>query len=102
MMNYQNKLKNDLVELQKKLIELTERWLKITEYGKGGEPSIYIGVTNDWTWFAEIYSYQMDFHDGGRHHHFEADTYEELLDELWKAIKEEEKKLERYERDNNE
>ena len=101
-MNSPNRLKNDLVELQKKLIELTERWLKMTECGKISEPSIYIGVTNNWTWFAEIYSYQMDFYDGGRHHYFEADTYEELIDELWKAIKEEERKLERYERDNDE
>jgi len=100
-MTDQNRLENDLVELQKKLIELTERWLKITEYGKGSEPSIYIGVSNDWTWFAEVYSYQMDFHDGGRHHHFEADTYDELIMLLWEAIYEEERKLERYEGDSN-
>jgi len=86
-------VKNDLEKLQKKLVELTHRWLKITEYGKSSEPCIHIGLNNENIWFAEIYSYQMDFEDGGRHHYFYADTYEELIQILWEAIRKEEQIL---------
>ena len=45
-------------ERQKKLIELTERWIHLTGCGgKSGEPSISITLTNDMKWIAEIYSY---------------------------------------------
>ena len=92
-------VKNDLERIQKKLIELTKRWISIHGYGKSEEPCIHIGITNtnDWTWFAEIYSYHMDFEDGGRHHYFYADTYEELIKKIWEAIKLEEEIVTAYE-----
>ena len=87
------KCKNELEKIQKKLIELTERWLKINGHGKLFEPSLTITIDNCMNWHAEIYSYQMDFHDGGRHHYFEAETFEELIEKIWNSIKEEEKIL---------
>jgi len=85
---------DEVVKIQKKLIELTERWIHLTGCGgKSGEPSISITLTNDMKWIAEIYSYMMDFHDGGRHHYFEGKSFDELIQKIWRAIEEEEEEL---------
>lgn len=84
------KIKN----LQRRLNLLTEI-LTIMSRGhcKGAEPVLSISIGRDMKWNAEIYSYLMDFHDGGRHHHFEADTLEMLLSDLDAAIVLEEVKV---------
>lgn len=84
---------NEIEKLQKKLIELTKRHLDVSGYGKLFEPTLTIGIDNELKWFAEIYSYQMDFHTGGRHHYFYADSFDELIEILWDAVKKEEEKL---------
>ena len=87
----------EIEKIQKKLIEITKRWIDILGYCKPFEPSLSITLDNEMNWRAEIYSYVMDFHDGGRHHYFEAKTFAELIEKIWKAIKEEEKKLKEVE-----
>jgi len=84
---------NDQLELQKRLIRLTQRFFdQYHECGKPDEPSLSISVENDLTWCAEIYSYVLSFDDGTRHHFFEAKTYPELIHILDDAITREEQK----------
>ena len=86
--------KDKIIELQKRLEKLTERHRVWSEgHSKAFEPSITIsiGCETDWKWNGSIYSYLMDFHDGGRHHDFRGRTIEELLDNMEKGIAKEER-----------
>ena len=81
----------DILELEKTLINLFERKLEDSDgHCKSGEPCITIGITNELTWWAEIYSYTLEipFADipSGRRYHFEADTYDKLIAKLRKSI----------------
>ena len=83
------------LNLQKRLLKLTDAMMeKYGEFaGKPSEPALIITVSNDLTWSAEIYSYILDFEDGGRHHFFSEDTYDKLISVLDAAITREEGKL---------
>jgi len=87
----------ELIEIQKKLLEMTEKAYSIGMCDKLGEPSIYVGIGNDMKWFAEIYSYMLELSDSGRHHYFHADSFEELIKKIWNAIERAEKILHQYE-----
>lgn len=77
--------------LMKRLNELTRKHKLISGgYCKPVEPSLSITFLNDNTWSAEIYSYLLNFQDGGRHHHFYAKTYSALIKILKRAISKEE------------
>jgi len=84
-------MENKILDWQKRLIKLTEKHIILSEgHCKPAEPCIQIGIGNDLKWFAEIYSYLMEFHDGGRHHSFEGDTWEQLSKKIEEGIKKEE------------
>lgn len=73
--------------VQTRLLDLTDKLRVLSEgHCKGAEPSLSIQLDNELRWSAEIYSYLMDFEDGGRHHFFEADTPEELFRKIHEAI----------------
>lgn len=56
-------------------------------YCKLGEPSITICYGNDHEWYAEIYSYLIDYTPkGGRHHSFKAKTLQGLIKKVEDAI----------------
>lgn len=73
--------------VQTRLLDLTDKLKELSEgHCKGAEPHLSIHLDNELKWSAEIYSYLMDFEDGGRHHYFDADTPEELFRKIHKAI----------------
>lgn len=88
-----------LLDIETKLIELTDRQMVLNDgYCKGEEPSISVGIGRDLKWWAEIYSYLLEFPDShGRHHYANADTYEKLIFKLDIMVKFAEKKLEELE-----
>jgi len=72
---------------QTRLLDLTDKLMVLSNgHCKGAEPSLSVRLDNELKWSAEIYSYLMDFEDGGRHHFFEADTPEELFKNIHQAI----------------
>ena len=82
---------NELLNLEKALLYLFEKKLKDTDgHCKHGEPCITVGVTNELTWWAEIYSYTLEIPDAdiphGRRYFYEASTCEQLISKLKKSI----------------
>lgn len=78
-----------ILELQKELINLLDRQRELDK-GLGGktfEPSLCIMINNDLKWSAEIYLYSIDLRPkGGRRHLYEADTFEELEEKIYRDI----------------
>ena len=87
-----NIMKNIIEDFEKRMLKIFAREVLRSEgYCKSAEPSITICLSNDLKWSAEIYSYLTDYTPtGGRHHFFEADTFEELVAKIDRAIKEHE------------
>lgn len=92
-MKVTNQPANDLWIFEKRMLAVFElERKKYDGHCKAFEPAIKIGLTNDLTWWAEIYSYLVDYTpSGGRHHLFEAGSYPELIEKIDKAIKQFEK-----------
>ena len=80
--------------LYDKMLKLTERHKILSEgHCKSAEPAMMICWNNDGSFSAEIYSYLMDLHDGGRHHFFDAPTIQELYEDIKEALENEERWL---------
>jgi len=92
-MNEGNKIK----ELHNRMVKLFEQELTVADgYCKSGEPALSIEINNDGTWYAEIYSYLVNYpSDGvggdGRHFGYTAKTFDELINKLDAAISKVEK-----------
>jgi len=85
-------MKDILKGFQDRMQKIFDRQMEQNEecHCKAGEPSIEIGITNSGDYWAEIYSYVIDYKDGGRHHRFTSSSYKKLISLIGKAIKEHE------------
>ena len=88
----QNNVGNIIKSFENRMRKIFEKAVEDSEgYCKPSEPSITICLSNEGKWYCEIYSYLVNYsEEGGRHHSFYADTFEELVKRVNKAIKKQE------------
>ena len=89
---HENNVGNIIKSFENRMRKIFEKAVEDSEgYCKPSEPSITICLSNEGKWYCEIYSYLVNYsEEGGRHHSFYADTFEELVKRVNKAIKKQE------------
>ena len=85
-----------------RLMELGKRAVELSDCHKSTEPGITLVFRNDGSYYLEFYSYCLDLQDGGRHHVFDADSFDGLLAGLDRFIAAAENEIKLLEREQSE
>lgn len=84
-----------LREFEERMIACLHEDIRVTGDGhrKSAEPNLVIGISNDMTYWAEIYSYRVEYVTSGRRHDFFSKDLEDLFDQIDRAIRRKEREL---------